>query len=410
MANLKDYLTGLKNKVTSSDKIAALKEAFSSDTAKKVGIGLGATALAGAVGGGTGVSALGSVLSEIKKKRDAEELKKKEAEKERNLMKIKKLKDDLEKRKGEAYIGAQEALKDKRLAEKMKLEFDIFGNEAKRARGGFASASDKKDPVDKLKFNPPAATIAGDFGIAGPDDKQKVIEGQQKAGINFARKILQAKPKLVGSGFNFAKQSPERQTLIEELKNKNLSGNSLEAAFRELQRQIAPGALDALAAAQDGKADKNLTYFERFSEAIPSVGGSTVGAYAGFKGGAAAAPYISQIPVVGPVAALAAPIVGGAMGFARGGDITEEIANYIDSLFTKKSQGIESKIKEIEMQKSSVPARLANIDEMAIKLVSNSGAKTSDEILDQLSGLKDYQNLELDQKARLRSIIKKILD
>ena len=411
MANLKDYLTGLKNKVTSSDKIAALKKALSSDTAKKVGIGLGATALAGAVGGGTGVSALGSVLSEIKKKRDAEELKKKEAEKERDLMKIKKLKDDFEKRKANSYIGAQDALKDYRVAQTETERLRSFNNSVKGIGGG-RSKKTVKDPVEKLKFTPAAATIAGDFGVAGPDDKQKVVENQQKAGISFAKKLLQARPDLIGSGPDKFKQ--ERQALIDELKSKGLSGNSLESAFRELQRNIVPGAFDALAAAQEGKADKNLTDFEWFSEAIPSVGGSTVGAYTGFKGGAAAAPYLSMIPGIGPIASMAAPFIGGAMGFARGDDITEEITNYIDSFSAKKpekkGQNIESKIKEIEMQKGSVPDRFADIDEMAIKLVSNSGAKTSDEILDQISGLKDYQNLDLDQKARFRSTIKKILD
>ena len=309
-------------KKTIQDILSSVKTALTSDTGKAIGMGLGAAALGGAIGGEGGVrlaGALGQAVTNARNKKKQDEL---EVE-DRNLRKLQMTKAELD------LESSRENITGKRLDNMKK----VFGNAVSGAfmpyGGTTGKATDKYGKIsahdvaleDKVKtvkqpeFKPTPIARTGPASAMVNDEEQlaKNIEKIQTSAAGDAA-ALAMKNGYTGKGREFLLQN--RDDLAKEVQSYGFEPEYEKAFWRELQEQIAPGSI-ARAKAMLGS-EPEYTGAERIAMAQPGAAGSTIGATTGMVAGSI---------VGGPVGAA----IGTAVGSSVGGYVGKGIYGALDS-------------------------------------------------------------------------------
>lgn len=296
-------------KKTFQDILSSVKTALTSDTGKAIGMGLGAAALGGAIGGEGGVrlaGALGQAVTNARNKKKQDEL---EVE-DRDLRKLKMTKAELD------LDASRENITSKRLDNMKK----IFGGAVSNAFMPFGGATgkvadkygkmtahdvaleDKVTSIKKPSFTPTPVARTGPESAMVSDEEQliKNVEKIQGSAAADAAKLA-IKNGYAGRGREFLLQN--RTSLANDVKSFNFEPEYEKAFWRELQEQIAPG---SIARAKEMLAtEPEYPTKEAFAENWPAAVGSAAGGFIG------AMPGIASLNI--PLA-----IAGGSAGFTAG--------------------------------------------------------------------------------------------
>ena len=299
-------------KKTIQDILSSVKTALTSDTGKAIGMGLGAAALGGAIGGEGGVrlaGALGQAVTNARNKKKQDEL---EVE-DRNLRKLQMTKAELD------LESSRENITGKRLDNMKKVFGDTVSGAFMPYGGTTGKTTDKygkiseydvalEDNVKTVKqpeFKPTPIARTGPASAMVNDEEQLVknIEKIQTSAAGDAA-ALAMKNGYTGKGREFLLQN--RADLAKEVQSYGFEPEYEKAFWRELQEQIAPGSIARAKAMLGSEPEYDKT--EQFAMAQPDVAGTSVGAVVG---GAAGSMFG---PVGTGVGTFAGGLVGGYVG------------------------------------------------------------------------------------------------
>lgn len=295
------------------DALSAVKSAFTGDSVgSKVARGIAATAVAGAVGGSGGVQALGGVLGKIKA-----------AEKERDLERVKKVKEELEK---ERYQVGTELDREQLLAQKLKnydtVQNNIIGgafgvgnlDKAKKGISGeskFRTTATENTPAVEPKIDlriPKPTPLTATSGAVG--DSEKNIAAAQMEGVKLGADVSNASG-IAGIGPESFK-GEKRRKLAQEISQMGLNPFQANAAHREMNEQAMPGFHEKnrqIVENTTPEIDATTQAKANAPQALGTVGGALAGGAAG--------------SFFGPIGTGIGALIGGLAGYLGSDAITE---------------------------------------------------------------------------------------
>lgn len=379
-------------KKTIQDILSSVKTALTSDTGKAIGMGLGAAALGGAIGGEGGVrlaGALGQAVTNARNKKKQDEL---EVE-DRNLRKLQMTKAELD------LDASRENITGKRLDNMKKVFGDTVSGAFMPYGGTIGKTTDKYGKIggydvaleDKVKtvkqpeFKPTPIARTGPASAMVNDEEQlaKNIEKIQTSAAGDAA-ALAMKNGYTGKGREFLLQN--RADLAREVQSYGFEPEYEKAFWRELQEQIAPG---SIARAKEMLAtEPEYTTKEAFAENWPAAVGSVAGGFIG------AMPGIASLNI--PLA-----IAGGSAGFTAGNyagrAYDEWMAGQKDVAPTPAVAGADKTAADMAAYSMSLEAK------MLLRSILKTASQPQDipAIIQQLPQLADFKALPVGDQERV---------
>ena len=377
------------------DALSAVKSAFTGDSVgSKVARGIAATAVAGAVGGSGGVQALGGVLGKIKA-----------AEKERDLERVKKVKEELEK---ERYQVGTELDREQLLAQKLKnydtVQNNIIGgafgvgnlDKAKKGISGeskFRTTATENTPAVEPKIDlriPKPTPLTATSGAVG--DSEKNIAAAQMEGVKLGADVSNASG-IAGIGPESFK-GEKRRKLAQEISQMGLNPFQANAAHREMNEQAMPGFHEKNRQIVENTVPE-IDAMTKLKVMFPRVAAGIAGAG---TAGAIGATYSAMNPIVTGLAAIS----GGLAGYLGIDAITEGYDRVQDKM---SGVGSEAKV-DVPLDQESMMYG----DQIAINL-AKSGVKDyyeANALAGSLMARADLQSIPAPQREKLvRYIVSK---
>lgn len=270
-------------KRTLQDALSSVRTALTSDTGRRVATGLGGAVLAGMGGGAQGIAALGSAVQGVRDRRERE----KDKEERRNLNRIRTATAELDLQRAQTQQMGDFANMQERILSGAMMPFGRTARDA-RASGAGGGSGVRGSSTGGLP-RVPTQTRTG-MRSADPSEVQdedqliKNIDRIRQDGATFGADLVR-RAGLQNAGIEVLKE--HRDVLSDELQAAGLFGEQLEAAWREISRQIAPVHYEQnKAIVEEGVPGKSFAdYFETGLSGIAQGSGLVSGAIAGGKAG-----------------------------------------------------------------------------------------------------------------------------
>jgi hypothetical protein len=281
------------------DALSVVKSALTSDTGKGILKGLAATTAAAAIGGSSGVQALGGIMGKIEQNK-----------KDRDLENVRKTREKLSGDTAQLNLEyATERLK----GQKMKNEAG-YEPATSKVKAGLKTKAAKAPKEETLKIPDavPQALTSGTFG-----DPEKSIEKAQVSGATLGSDAA-IMAGLKGRGLGPLKEN--RGDISKMIGNLGLNPIQANAAQRGMSEEVAPGEYNRQKAIVDsgGKVPGNESWQDQLANYGPSVYGTVSGAAIGAKMGAPAG--LPGMAIGG--------LAGGAIGAAISNPLADRMSDY----------------------------------------------------------------------------------
>lgn len=391
-------------KKTIQNILSSVKTALTSDTGKAIGMGLGAAALGGAIGGEGGVRLAGALGQAVTNARERKKREEREAE-DRDLRKLQMTKAelDLSNAKDRRLYEKQLEMSGLQLEEKRE---DIMKKRIANATDQYkaTSASDKYGKIsahdvaieDKVKtvkkpeFKPTPVARTGP-GSAMVSDEEQLIKNVEKIQGSAAGDAAKLAMNLgvVGAGRDYLLKN--RADLAREVQSYGFEPEYEKAFWRELQEQIAPGSI-ARAKAMLGT-EPELTKVEQIAMAQPDAAGTSIGATVG---GAAGSTF-------GTAGIMAGTVAGGLVGGYIGRGIYRAMDSQKDVAPTPAVAGADKTAADMAAYSMSPEAT-----KLLIGLKNTIQPQDVSSVIQQLPQLADFKALPVGDQERIISELQNI--